>query len=256
MAIPHDLTGKRFGMLTAIKRNPKQTKYNTAWFVRCDCGTVFSALAGNLKSGRTKTCGCKQSATTHGMSKTKEHRTWNHIKQRCQNPNAVGYERYGGAGIEVCKEWSDSFEQFFADMGKAPSDKHTIERVDNSRGYSPDNCRWATRLEQMQNVSTNRNITFNGKTMSVAAWAREIGVSESCLYNRLHIGMSIDKALTKKQYPWRTNFTHNGTTKPASEWCKESGTTQGAFTWRIKNGWSIHDAIFTPMQNGGRKKQT
>lgn len=254
MAIAHDLTGKRFGMLTAIKRNPKQTGYNTAWFVRCDCGTVFSALAGNLKNGRTKTCGCVSPTRTHGMSRTREYRIWRQMKNRCQNPKANGYERYGAVGITVCKEWDNSFEQFFADMGKPPSSKHSIDRIDGSKGYSPENCRWATPLEQMQNISTNRNITFNGRTMSVAAWARKIGVSESCLYNRLHIGMPIEKALTKKQYPWRTKFTHEGVTKPVSEWCAETGVSQQAFSWRVGKGWSKHDAIFTPMQKGGRKK--
>jgi hypothetical protein len=124
-----------------------------------------------------------------------EYMSWAHMLDRCRNKNHKWYHRYGGRGIGVSDRWSRSFAAFMEDMGPRPSPLHTIERVDNDGHYSAENCVWATRAEQGANTSQSQPITFNGKTLSVRGWAREIGIGLSTLRNRLQ-KMSTTQALT------------------------------------------------------------
>jgi hypothetical protein len=101
---------------------------------------------------------------------TAEYKTWQGIRQRCENPNDPGFSRYGGRGIVVCERWRASFENFFADMGLRPSSKHSIERVDNDNDYAPSNCRWATAKEQQWNKSNSTTFTIGGETKTFAGW--------------------------------------------------------------------------------------
>jgi len=130
------------------------------------------------------------------MTKTKVHGTWEKMRQRCCNPNNKAWQRYGGRGIEVCPQWRDSFEQFYADMGDPPSDDHSIDRIDNNGNYELGNCRWATWEEQNQNRRDNRLLAFNGKVQCVTSWAKEIGINPSSLHGRLCWGWSVERGLT------------------------------------------------------------
>lgn len=132
--------------------------------------------------------------TTHGLSHLPEYDLWCGMKQRCYYKKHKSYHRYGGKGIKVCERWMD-FENFYKDMGNKPKDK-SLNRIDNTKDYSPDNCEWSTYGEQMRNMSRNNNITFNGKTMCVTDWAKEIGLKYWTLRMRLDRGWSIEKALT------------------------------------------------------------
>lgn len=133
----------------------------------------------------------------HGRARTPEHRIWCKMKERCSNPNAINYERYGGRGIAVCPEWENSFEKFFSDMGPRPTPSHSIERRDNAGSYSKDNCFWATRLEQANNKRNNTLVEFNGRTQSVASWCRELGLNYPLVRQRIYRDKwSPDRAFT------------------------------------------------------------
>lgn len=146
---PEDLSGRLFGRLTALSLYATSP---TRWTCSCSCGAITVAYAGNLKRGKTKSCGCGQHIghrRTHGLVGSPEYKTWQGIKRRCLNPNESGYAYYSRVGI--CDRWRDSFEAFLADMGKKPSSRHSIDRIDNERGYEPGNCRWATSKQQARN---------------------------------------------------------------------------------------------------------
>lgn len=160
-----DLAGIHFGRLVVLKFS-HNTRYrkstHSSWDCLCDCGTTLIVGRANLISGRARSCGCSrrnspimgQGTLTHGdtvnHSPTPEYKVWQGMWQRCTNPHDGKFYLYGGRGISVCERWN-SFEMFLADMGRRPSPTHSIDRLKNDRGYSPDNCRWATILEQRYN---------------------------------------------------------------------------------------------------------
>lgn len=156
-----DLTGRRFGMLTVVRRDGASKAGKARWLCECDCGRTKSTLSGSLLRGRTASCGCRQIAevrerlTVHGQAakraRTVLYKTWAGMKARCTNPNTTGYENYGGRGIRVCAEWMASFEAFAQHIGERPGPGYSIDRIDNDGHYEPGNVRWATRAEQNQN---------------------------------------------------------------------------------------------------------
>jgi len=123
--------------------------------------------------------------------------TWYDMIKRCYNPKYKRYFAYGGRGISVCKEWRESYDNFFKDMGDKP-DGYTIERINNDGNYEPSNCKWATPKEQAQNRRPNRNIMFNGKTQNISQWCQELGISHSALAKRLRT-WDLATALTTKR---------------------------------------------------------
>lgn len=115
---------------------------------------------------------------------TRTYTAWYSMRQRCNNPNTIGWVYYGGKGIQVCSEWND-FVVFLADMGEAPSPKHSIDRIDNSLNYSPKNCRWATKIEQDNNRTSNVVVTYGGRTQNIKQWSDELGIKYATLYRRV-----------------------------------------------------------------------
>lgn len=220
-----DLSGHLFGRLTAIAP-AERIKGKTAWTCICECGNAVSVTTHGLRTGDTRSCGCLKTDMlvernrSHNKSKTRTYRIWNAMLARCRNQNHASWPHYGGRGIGVCEQWSN-FTQFLADMGEAPHDR-SIDRIDNNKGYSPDNCRWANNKEQAANKSNNHHITINGETKLLAEWCKIYSISAPAVANRIKRGWSEEKAITTPTD--RNNnsnyklFTWNGETKPIRQW--------------------------------------
>ncbi len=162
----NDLTGKKVNRLTVLSRAGIDSQRCITWNCLCDCGKSVLVSGRHLKEGGTGSCGCirNEAKSTHGQRKSGENRTkeyvaWTSMKQRCYNQNDIGYKNYGGRGITVCDRWLNSFENFFTDMGKAPSQNHSVDRKENNGNYEPSNCRWATAFEQNQNKRNTKKIS-------------------------------------------------------------------------------------------------
>lgn len=199
-----DLTGQRFGRLVASAYVPKNGKGKGKWLCKCDCGGTTRTAASDLKSGKSESCGCLKNEQlikrrkTHGMSRSGEHYSWTAMKHRCLNPNAQEYARYGGRGITIDPRWVNSFETFLEDMGMRPTPQHTLERIDNDKGYSKDNCKWATRLEQSRNRSSTLRYMYNGKEVPLREIAEKHGISFGMLLQRLtKQGLTLQEALER-----------------------------------------------------------
>lgn len=204
----NDLTGQRFGRLLVLNREGSDRNKNALWRCRCDCGTEKVVCGRDLKNGDTKSCGClhresvKQTMTTHGLSKTRLYRVWAGMKNRCYNQHCDNYQYYGAKGVTMCDEWRNSFSSFkdwaiengYDDT--QPAQGCTIDRIDNTLGYTPANCRWANHIEQCNNQGSNKILTFNGKSMTIADWAREIGIKYTTLRARIRNGMTVEDALS------------------------------------------------------------
>lgn len=195
-----DLSGKKYNRLTVIKFDyRKGTDY--FWICRCECGNVKSIKSNAFKSGGTKSCGCysievrKLIGTTHGeANNSKEYRTWLAIKRRCLDKNDNRYNDYGGRGIQICEEWAYSYQNFLLGVGRAPSKEHSIDRIDVNGHYEPGNCRWATRIEQQNNMRSNRIITHDGESKTLAQWCRHLGLRYGTVSTRIKRGWEIKRA--------------------------------------------------------------
>ncbi len=149
----NDITGIRFKSLVAIKRVGSNEKGHSLWLCKCDCGSEFITLSNRLLTGNTGSCGCRNG---HGNRNTRIYRTWINMKQRCLNPNQKNYEWYGKKGIDICDEWKDSFESFYNwSVANGYNEGLTIDRIDPSKGYYPENCRWVTISENVKRKIIN-----------------------------------------------------------------------------------------------------
>lgn len=202
-----DLTGQQFGYLRVLRFYETKivgtSKTRRAmWLCQCKCGkeTVTSSLA--LRNGTTQSCGCykiertKQNRTTHGKSNTSEYRIWHDMLRRCYHPQNKAFKHYGDKGIGVCQGMK-TFTIFFSLLGERPTEKHEVDRIENTGGYScgtcneckqnqwPMNCQWGTRTQQMRNFSRNHLLTCRGETLSLSTWAERSGNNSGTIWSRI-----------------------------------------------------------------------
>lgn len=183
--------GDRVGRLIIIK-SAISSNYQKRWFCRCDCGSTKIIRDDALASKRVRSCGCYRremvgnASRTHGRSRSSVYRSWIAMRSRCNNPSHAFYKNYGGRGIQVCKRWlgEGGFSRFLRDMGEKPMGK-SLDRINNNRGYSPSNCRWATQKQQMNNMRGNVIVEVKGEKMTLAECCERLGIKRSTLQNKL-----------------------------------------------------------------------
>lgn len=197
-----DLTGKRFGHLVALRKTDAKTKKGVIWECICDCGKTHYVFASKLTSGHTSSCGCYAHIAVgdahrkHGKRNTRLYNIWIKIKGRCNNPKNEAYENYGGRGIKIFHDWEIDFQSFYDwAIKNGYQDNLSIDRIDNNKGYSPDNCRWATAKIQSRNKRNNRYITAGGETHILEDWAKITGISKKTIHQRLKRGWSEEKSV-------------------------------------------------------------
>lgn len=193
-----DLTGQKFGKLTALYQlHNYHAKGNNYWLCVCDCGNLTEVRCTSLTGGRTKSCGCGKRCYSHGKTNTRLYRIFQAMKNRCYNKHIINYKYYGGRGIAVCSKWVNNFQAFYDwSINNGYDDNLTIDRIDNNKGYSPDNCRWVDAKTQSRNRRHLKQYTINGVTYCLSEWCEILGLKFSKVRNRIYTyGWSIERAL-------------------------------------------------------------
>lgn len=202
MSKPNKLQGMRFGKLVVLSRAGSDSSGKALWRCKCDCGKETIVNSYRLTSGQTQSCGCKKFEShnkKHGMTKTDIHNKWIQMRQRCLNKNNSAYKDYGARGITVCDQWNE-FENFLDWSIKNGYCKGlSLDRIDNSKGYSPDNCRWVEWKEQANNRRRNILINYNGEIKPLKKWCFELNVSYYLIRNRIvRLGYTFEEAIKYK----------------------------------------------------------
>lgn len=199
------MINEKFGRLTVLAESAPLGG-SRAWLCLCECGSEKVVRQAKLRSGHTKSCGCLRvekgielgkANIKHGQTNTPEHNAWHHMRQRCLDKNHPGYKDYGGRGITICERWAD-FNNFLADMGPRPTDRHSLDRIDVNGHYEPSNCRWADDKTQQRNRRNHRLVTYKGETLCIGEWAERCGLTIPQLWARLFIHKwTIERAMTE-----------------------------------------------------------
>lgn len=207
-SVERDLIGQKFEHLTVIARGKdkysKKGQRRKYWICECDCDnkTIIEVREDCLISKHTKSCGCSKKNNggqiTHGMTGTRIHNVWRSMKGRCYNPNNTIYKYYGGRGIKICEEWLNDFQKFYKwAMENGYNDNLTIERKNVNGNYEPNNCKWATRIEQANNKNSNHFLEFNGEIHTIAEWGRITRINQNIIERRINdLGWSVKDALS------------------------------------------------------------
>lgn len=246
-----DISGQQFGLLTV-----KEYSDNGRWYCECRCGAITRVGGSDLRAGKSKSCGAcgrlgeKNPNYRHGKAMKGEpanaYGSWSSMISRCCDKNHPDYGYYGGRGITVCDRWKD-FRAFLADMGERPQGL-TIERIDNNKGYSPENCVWATRKAQANNTRRNNVIEYRGEAKTLKQWAEHTGIHWATILDRLTRGWSVERALA---HPVRQRekavgklYEYQGKEKTLTEWAKDIGIRPGTLSARMRRlGMTVAEAI-------------
>lgn len=249
-----DLTGQTFGYWSVLSRDEEKSKHGHRYYLcRCVCGKEKVLRGSMLTSGNSISCRCItyiDKNKTHGMSNTKTYQTWVSMRERCKNPKAAHYDVYGAVGISVCKEWDSSFESFFKDMGERPRNT-TIDRIDNSKGYFKENCRWATPKEQTLNRGVTKWVTAFGDTLCFNDMCKKHGLTTTMVRNRLKKGMSLEDALTIKHKKLMYEISLNGEVLGLMDFSKKYGVALTTLYRKLSSGMDYVDAISNCLKSKG-----
>ena len=183
-----EMVGRKFGKLTVLKEDGK-TKKELKYYCECDCGNFITRVGYALRHGTATSCGCgrKEINVTHGMTDTRIYRIWKHILSRCINKNAHAYSDYGGRGIVICDEWKNNFKVFYEwSINNNYKDILTIDRIDNNGNYEPNNCRWATSIEQANNKRNNVLVDYMGEYITLRSLSIKTGITYNILAHRYY----------------------------------------------------------------------
>lgn len=206
-----ELAGIKYAYLTPIRPVGKcPSTRATIWECRCDCGNLKNVSSGSLTSGNTKSCGCygKSRLITHGATGETEYAAWAAAKNRCTREKDANFHNYGGRGIAMWEGWINNYQAFIDHIGKKPTPKHSLDRINNERGYEPGNVRWATMKEQSNNVRRNLKYTYNGETKTLTEWCELFGRNFNTVRHRIiDFKWPFEKALLT---PSRKKLPNNG----------------------------------------------
>ena len=189
----------KFNHLTVLKYSHNDNGHHM-WLCLCDCGNTKLVRGTHLEHGESKSCGClihaKGRNQTHGLIGTRLYHIWRNMKRRCNDTKGKDFHNYGGRGITYCDEW-ERFEPFYEwAMSNGYRDNLTIDRINNDKGYSPENCRWATISEQARNRRTCHILTYKGVSKTIREWEEILGMKKGTLENRIvSLHWSIEKAI-------------------------------------------------------------
>lgn len=195
-----DITGKKFGRLTALFRNGKTKDGRYIWHCVCECGSECNVPSSYLTSGNTKSCGCLQPEVArkihlkhgdcpYGKKASKLYTVWAGMKNRCTVKSHIEYQQYGGRGIRVCDEWSSDYTKFKKwALDHGYEEGLQVDRIDNDKGYSPENCRFVTRKENSNNRQNTIRVLFDGELKTITELSEITGIPRHTIYQRVRHG--------------------------------------------------------------------
>lgn len=262
-----NLSGKRFGRLTAIKLSEKRSGRKTFWECLCDCGKTKVVRTDSLKSGAVQSCGCLkkeqdkinlpngQGRIKHGLSSERIYHIWRGMINRCQNDSNSRYKSYGGRGIKVCEEWQDAVKFTSWAISNGYQDNLTIDRIDVNGNYEPSNCRWATIKEQANNKRDNVFIEFKGKIQTLKEWSEELNIPYGTLATRIRLGIEPPNLFEKDNFIRKDNtlLTYEGETLTMSQWANKLGIKLSTLSERHRRGLPPEKVFYQGSLNGIKK---
>ena len=251
-----DWAGKRVGFLTILGLSPLSKPGKPRWNVRCDCGAEKEMASSEITRKRHKgvrMCqawcpvggeAIRKAKVTHGGKNLGEYKVWRGIKLRCHVKSNPSYDRYGGSGIFVCPEWKNDFARFFQDMGPRPAPGMSIDRIDGKKGYSPDNCRWATIKQQANNRSNNVFVDTPWGKLTVAIAAEKAGIPYSLFLARVRQGEN-GKDIFRPVHKHNRRFQTKWGELTVIEACNCAGILPKTAYSRLKRGITDPEKLFS-----------
>lgn len=259
--------GSRFGRLTVDGNYELRKSGNSKvafYQCNCDCGNSVWVRGTNLRYGSTKSCGCYgkeqriKNTTKHNHSDTRLYRIWNNMRTRCNKDYVKSFVNYGERGISVCKEWDnteDGFQNFYDwSMENGYSDNLTIDRIDNNKGYFPENCRWVTQYIQNRNKRVNRYYNVDGNKMILTDIATKNNISPKTLQGRLDAGYTISEAL-EKEFPKKRLIFYKGEFITPKEFSAITGINYNTIMTRMTKGYTKAEDLIVQDRNVFSRKE-